>query len=131
MSHTLQSSSRNRNSRKKGFSLIELIIVISVMAAIATVIIPSITGATEAARAQRAEAAAEALSMAQVRYRLANGLGLWNSMTEAARFAALRPYLEYAPADLAAFEAEHEGWTFDIPALDANGNLQKVTVAAE
>jgi prepilin-type N-terminal cleavage/methylation domain-containing protein len=93
------------NTKRKGFSLIELIVVIAVLSVIVTIIVPSISGAQEAATRQKAIAAAESLNLAQIRYRMENGSSSWPSGQEA-RYTALTPYLDFAPTTLAQFGSQ-------------------------
>ncbi|MFA5257037.1 MAG: type II secretion system protein [Opitutales bacterium] len=115
--------------RNRAFSLIELIVVIAVMAIIAATIIPSISGTRDAATEQRAIAAAEALNLAQTRYRLENGTGHWddNGGIDAARYALVQPYLEYGEA-YAAFTTRYAPYTFTFQPL-VSGHMQKVALA--
>ena len=118
-----------KNFRRHGFSLIELIIVIAVIAVIAGIMIPSISGTQDAAKAQKAIAAAEALNMAQVQYRLQAGASWGAAATDAARYVLLAPYMTYAAATLAAYEANIDSgmtYTFTFQAFTANGQAQKV-----
>jgi len=113
---------------KRGFSLIELIIVIAVIAVVAGTIIPAISGTTSAAKQQRAISGAEALNLAQTRYRLEKGVAAWDSLADsAARYTALMPYMEYAEASLTAFEAKNSGYHYAFQA-SSNDHMQKVVL---
>ena len=112
--------------RKKGFSLIELLVTIAVIAAITTIIVPSISGTTNAAKYQKAVATAEAINMAQVSYRLSHGLSGWDALTQEARYTAVSEYLQYPEASLAALNTKL-GHTIQFQDL-AGDKFQKVTI---
>ena len=107
--------------------LIELIVVVAVMAIITATIIPSISGSREAATEQRAIAVAEALNLAQTRYRLENGTSAWAG-DNATKYGLIQGYLEYGEG-YAAFVAKYAPYTFTFQDLDGNGHMQKVTIA--
>ncbi len=120
-----------KTCRKSAFSLIELIVVVAVMAVLAAAIIPSISGTREAASDQRAIAAAEALNLAQTRYRMEKGVSAWNAASgHSAKYLLLVPYLEYGDATLTAFQTNRlgSGYTIEFQNSNASGVMQKVVL---
>jgi prepilin-type N-terminal cleavage/methylation domain-containing protein len=105
---------------KRGFSLIELIVVIAVLAIISAIIIPSTTGVTDSAERQKVIAAAENLNLAMSRYKMNTGNRTWPASAgdNTQRYAAIKPYLDFAPATLDAYAAKAGADSFSFNELN-------------
>jgi prepilin-type N-terminal cleavage/methylation domain-containing protein len=109
---------------RRGFSLVEVLAAVSIIGIITFLAIPNIVAIKGDSERNLAIARAEALNMATVSYIQANGRGnvatSWAALSNQNRYAALVPYLSFAPANLTDYTPA--GYSLVLPA-----NLNQLT----
>ncbi|MCB1234914.1 MAG: prepilin-type N-terminal cleavage/methylation domain-containing protein [Verrucomicrobiae bacterium] len=111
---------------RRGFSLVEVLAAVAIIGIIAFLALPNIVAIKEDGEMNLAISRAEAVNMAIASYIQANGretaITNWSGFgDDDDRYAALAPYLAFAPTDFADFVPG--GFGIDIP--DDLANLAK------
>lgn len=108
---------RNQAPNSRGFSLVEVLAAVGIIGIIAFLAIPNIVAIKQDSETNLAISRAEAANMAVVSYIQANGKDAvasgWGTMNNQARYAALLPYLSFAPATIVEFTPN--GFTITLP----------------
>lgn len=108
-------TSRLRSSR--AFSLVEVLAAVGIIGIIAFLAIPNIVAIKQDSERNLAISRAEAVNMAVVSYIQSNGKNNvsagWTTMNNQARYAALIPYLSFAPGTIVEFSPT--GYTITLP----------------
>lgn len=116
---------RSRHNRRQAFSLVEMITAVGIIGIILFLAIPNIVRVREDGEWNLAVARAESLNMAMASYMQAlgrvNAQTLWASKNNDQRYAAIQPYLQYAPNSLSGFLP---GYSIVFPTT--LGNQEKV-----
>ncbi len=94
-------------TRRRAFSLVEVLAAVSIIGIIAFLAIPNIVAIKQDSERNLAISRAEAVNMAIVSYIQANGKSNvapgWASLNHQQRYTLLIPYLSFAPAQLTDF----------------------------
>lgn len=119
----------NNTSRRRGFSLVEMMACVSIVGIVAFLAIPSVTRMRSDSERNLAISRAEALNLAQatliqVRGRTQAGLDWAGATSNEARYTLLRPYLSYAENTLSLYMPS--GYTVTMPANITT--MQKATL---
>lgn len=107
------------SSKRRGFSLVEMMACVSIIGIVAFLAIPSVTRMRADSERNLAISRAEALNLAQatliqVRGRTQAGLDWAGSVSNEAKYNLLRPYLSYAENTLSLYMPS--GYTVTFPA---------------
>ena len=101
----------------RGFSLVEVLAAVGIIGIIAFLAIPNIVAIKQDSERNLAISRAEAVNMAVVSYIQANGKDnvstSWTSQSNQQRYAALIPYLSFAPSTVTEFTPA--GYTITLP----------------
>ncbi|MAS93027.1 MAG: hypothetical protein CMO55_07495 [Verrucomicrobiales bacterium] len=120
-------TSSSSHSTYKAFSLVEVLAAVGIIGIIAFLAIPNIVQIKQDSERNLAISRAEAVNMAIVSYIQSNGKDTvasgWTSKSNQERYAALIPYLSFAPAALTDFTPA--GYTITLPA-DLNALTKSV-----
>jgi len=113
-----------RPTRRQAFSLVEVLAAVGIIGIIAFLAIPNIIAIKQDSERNLAISRAEAINMAIVSYIQTNGrqnvAPTWAALNDQQRYAALIPYLSFAPALLSDYTPG--GYTITLP-----GNLNALT----
>lgn len=107
------------SSKRRGFSLVEMMACVSIIGIVAFLAIPSVTRMRADSERNLAISRAEALNLAQatliqVRGRTQAGLDWTGAVSNEAKYNLLRPYLSYAENTLSLYMPS--GYTVTFPA---------------
>ena len=95
---------KHKQKKSQGFSLVEVLAAVGIIGIIAFLAIPNIVAIKEDSERHLAITRAEGVNMGVASYIQANGREVvadgWNTLNEDARYAAIRPYLSFAPLSL-------------------------------
>src|SRR6056297_1236302 len=112
------------HSSRCGFSLVEVLAAVGIIGIIAFLAIPNIVAIKQDSERNLAVSRAEAINMAIVSYIQSNGKDnvatSWSTANNQSRYAALIPYLSFAPATITEFAPA--GYTITLP-----GDLNALT----
>ncbi len=107
----------NQRFSSKAFSLVEVLAAVGIIGIIAFLAIPNIVAIKQDSERNLAISRAEAVNMAVVSYIQSNGKDnvatSWGTKNNQARYAALIPYLSFAPGTVAEFAPA--GYTITLP----------------
>jgi prepilin-type N-terminal cleavage/methylation domain-containing protein len=114
-------------TRRRAFSLVEVLAAVSIIGIIAFLAIPNIVAIKQDSERNLAISRAEAVNMSIVSYVQANGRSnvatTWTTLSDQQRYNLLIPYLSFAPANLTDFVPR--GYSMTLP-----GNLNALTKCA-
>jgi len=103
-------------NRRRGFSLVELLVVLVVLGVVMFLAIPNIVQVRSDSEDNLARSRAEALNVAAAAYFQSVGTqaasSAWSAAGNSARYALLSPYLAFAPASLSAYMPSGYSVTF-------------------
>jgi prepilin-type N-terminal cleavage/methylation domain-containing protein len=115
-------------TRRRGFSLVEMMACVSIIGIVAFLAIPSVTRYRTTAEENAAIAAAEGLNLGQASfvqmYGRTQANSMWQSKTDQQRYDLLRPYLSFSASTLTTYMPSGYSITFPTSLL----TMEKVTL---